>query len=368
MPNEDAVEPVTIPRGVADSAGETGYVVNTAGGIDAVELASGRRRWTTSEALRPLLVDDGRLVAYRAGRERPNTIRVVVLDAAGETLLTSDEIAFPEWLSVAEARHDDFRVEARVAARVLVLEWRGAARYRGGAPPPEQVVRRQSGDASGTVRIDLETGAVAPPAGPRLRSRAAGAPARRPSAPYQVGFAWHRQAWTAGDKLAALEVDASDPRGPLFLRTWSRASGEDLERRLLVAGGALSSALAPGGRYLFVHRPAEEPTGESVWLCFDVESGSLVAELGPEAGLQSPAVAGSRIFYLASDDSGPRSRPVLVARDLATGDLLWRQPFESALPPRLPPGMSAGPAPGRRPSAPASGRRPSKPPAGGPRR
>ena len=345
MPNQDAVEPVAIPRGVADPAGETGYVMTSAAGIDAVDLASGRRRWSTSAASWPLLVDEGRLIAYRAAGEPPNAIRVVVLDADGTTLLTTDAVTLPPWFSVAEARRDDFRVEARVEARTLVLGWRAASRYRGGAPPPEAVVQQATHDVEGTARVDLESGKVEASEGWRRQMRASGSSVARPSAAYQVGFAWHETAWTVGDQMAALEVDASASRPSLYLRVWPRASGGEGERHLLFEGEPVSSAVTPDGRYLFVQRADEPPSGGFTWWCFDVESARLVVTFEHEAGAQAPAVAGSRVLYLVSV-GGPAPRADYVARDLTTGELLWRRALESKPPSRRPPRMAAGPFPG----------------------
>ena len=52
--------------GVADPAGKTGFFPNTAGDIDALDLATGKVRWTSKDANRPLLATDNRLFAQQS--------------------------------------------------------------------------------------------------------------------------------------------------------------------------------------------------------------------------------------------------------------------------------------------------------------
>src|SRR5262249_37616394 len=55
---------VVIPGGVADAEGKTGYVSNPAGGIDAVNLKTGKLLWDTKAAAKPLALDPDRLCAH----------------------------------------------------------------------------------------------------------------------------------------------------------------------------------------------------------------------------------------------------------------------------------------------------------------
>src|SRR4051812_208519 len=66
------VLPIELPGGVAcmdvgaatDSG--TGYVVNTSGGIDALDLKTGALLWTSSEASKPLIAFGHRLLAAQS--------------------------------------------------------------------------------------------------------------------------------------------------------------------------------------------------------------------------------------------------------------------------------------------------------------
>jgi hypothetical protein len=65
IPPEDAdfLEPSYLPRGVADLAGRIGYISSIKGGIDAVDLETGKLVWHSEEALVPLIVYKGLVLA-----------------------------------------------------------------------------------------------------------------------------------------------------------------------------------------------------------------------------------------------------------------------------------------------------------------
>src|SRR5262249_55247437 len=70
-----------IPGGVAHRAGKTGYVQVPAGGIDALDLASGKVLWSFKEPCRPLALVGDRLICHAAEKGKANAVRLVVLDA-----------------------------------------------------------------------------------------------------------------------------------------------------------------------------------------------------------------------------------------------------------------------------------------------
>ena len=50
---EPPSRPLPLPGGVADPDGKTGYVVNEKGGINALDLESGKILWTRDEPAKP---------------------------------------------------------------------------------------------------------------------------------------------------------------------------------------------------------------------------------------------------------------------------------------------------------------------------
>jgi hypothetical protein len=165
MPPEQVrpAAPVHFPRGVADPAGRVGYVADGTR-VVAVDLVAGRPLWRSDDAGRPLIADGERLAAARPGERVPNVLAIVVLDATreGRTVLVSDPVRFPEWVTVATERRAKFRLRARLQGDLLRLEWEAHARYAGGAPPPPDVSQAAAQDGSGAVEVDLGTGVVTP--------------------------------------------------------------------------------------------------------------------------------------------------------------------------------------------------------------
>lgn len=151
---------VPFPRGVADPQGRAGYVANTAGGIDALDLQAGTLLWSSDARARPLLAFDGRLAALAAEKGTRNAFRVVVLDThVGRASFTADPFELPEWVK-AGAGGESLRIRAELHGETLRLTWSAQARYQGGANPPPHVLRQAERDAAGAVRIDLRTGRV----------------------------------------------------------------------------------------------------------------------------------------------------------------------------------------------------------------
>ncbi len=101
------LEPALIPGGVADDQGKVGYLANPKGGIDAVDLESGKLLWHSKLAAYPLLVHDKRLFAQDS--LDADSIRIVTLELAnGNKVKASDPIRLaptPEELKALEEKN-----------------------------------------------------------------------------------------------------------------------------------------------------------------------------------------------------------------------------------------------------------------------
>src|SRR5262249_9479270 len=139
---EKSQAPVFLPGGVADPEGKIGYVTNPTGGIDAIDLESGKLLWATDDASRPLVAFDHKLAAQATVKDRPNSVRVLVLDSSdkGKRLLLSDPVVFPDWVVIGQAYGRSFESRGRVERGAVLLKWEAHAFYAGGAPPPPEVV------------------------------------------------------------------------------------------------------------------------------------------------------------------------------------------------------------------------------------
>lgn len=306
---ERVLQPVFLPAGVADPAGETGYAADPPG-VVAFALRDGRTLWRSDAAVKPALSDGPRLVAIRV---RPHeALEVVVLDATrqGEIVVASDPVPLPSWAA------EPSRIHVHGAGARLHLEWEAHTRYAGGAPPPAHVLREAARDAAGAAEVDLDSGAVTrlPADLPAVR--------RPPLGPDDVEEPWLaggtvvRLAWDVGAGEQTLELERGEPHAPMTL---ARGSG-------------LVAQPTADGSHVLVH--AEPPGERDTWAVFDVPSGRRVATVTHDRGARAPSIVGGRVFYLV-ESPGARA---LRARELETDTLVWELPMTA-------PPMSGAPRP-----------------------
>lgn len=151
------VRPRELPGGgVASPDGKVGYFPGAAGGIDALDLAKGAVLWSSKDASQPLLATENRLFA----RSSAGGLRVVALDVGknGKRVFETQPVPLPEWVSIGPNHGRSFQSRARLAGDDLTLAWEARAFYAGGAAPPPQVEEAARKEASGVVRIDVESG------------------------------------------------------------------------------------------------------------------------------------------------------------------------------------------------------------------
>jgi hypothetical protein len=85
------------------------------GGIEAVDLASGKVAWTNTDAARLAGASDAVALAWVGDAKKPNTFRVVAVDAAsGQTVGTSDPIALPDGAVTEKTYGRSFRTALTV--------------------------------------------------------------------------------------------------------------------------------------------------------------------------------------------------------------------------------------------------------------
>jgi hypothetical protein len=342
---------------VADPEGRTGYVANGAGGIDALDLATGRRLWSTADADRPLAVAGRTLAAQVSGKH--NSLRIAVLDTSqgGKLVSVSDPVVFPDWVGVTYDH--TFVCGGTLSKDDLILQWqaRVAARHPGWAyGTPERA-------ASGVARINLETGRVEMPADesatpPRvelpagakqLTKRLAALQWESPTLLTYPKVGGEETLLLVGDRLVGLQTEgtneayphypgatARETYGRLLLRSWDLPSGaahEPVElcrglpwcfwwRTLPNEGYVLATATSPQ------HHSVE---GNTVGV-FSLISGKKVGQFRPAPRMHHFGIRGPHVFGIeeapdppsAGDHTIPR---VLKAFDITSGKLLWEWPI-----------------------------------------
>ena len=173
-----------FPGGVVDAGWGRAYVTSATGEVDAVDLKTGKRLWSSAEAGVPVLVTGERLymVAGARGEEAANEVHIVALDLGkgGKVISRSEGISLPEWCGILPEAGRTFVVTGKLEGEGLTVSWKAGGAGAVAAPaaivPPGgvfggrrrmrvRVVRPpvESGEASsaaGSVRVDLKSGEV----------------------------------------------------------------------------------------------------------------------------------------------------------------------------------------------------------------
>src|SRR4051794_10334104 len=117
---------ITLHDGVViDAARSLAYVMQPAGGIDAVDLARGTIRWHSAAGERPLTLAGGVLVAQAAPGAN-GELRVVALDLDRNGARSAEaDFALPGGVraDVVETPRQTFRVKASPSAQGVVVTW-----------------------------------------------------------------------------------------------------------------------------------------------------------------------------------------------------------------------------------------------------
>jgi hypothetical protein len=132
------------------------------GGIEALDVATGKPLWTSKDAKQIAGASDKMVFAWVADEKKPNTFRAVVIDAGtGKTLAKSDAVAMPDWATTEKVGGRSFRVGARADGEKVTLVWQANAFYYGGAAPTEEILEAAKKEAAGVVSVDPATGKTA---------------------------------------------------------------------------------------------------------------------------------------------------------------------------------------------------------------
>jgi hypothetical protein len=330
-----------LPGGIADPAGQTAYVTNTTGGMDAIDLKTGQTLWDTREATQPLIVSGNRLAALVRLKGKPATVRIVILDVAqkGKKIRECPPLEFPGyrkgWGGGVFARSYLDRGE-------LVVEW--TVQWRSLPAQPNEIPEW----FSGVARIDLKSGRVQEL--PRQEKTSVAHPWKLPAelekelaaltAPSQLY--WSEGAWAsqpkplvAGSKVAVLARELVEKgrrviQEKIVLTTWDLTTGKAHKPVQLLqgaAGMALRTSLE--GRHVFLlqtdKKNADPAENYDWWYAFSLETGQRVGKAKREPNSFRIAVTGPRAYFSVHRES----KILLQAVELASGKRLWERPIGS---------------------------------------
>lgn len=290
-----------LPGGVADPAGKVGFVTGADGGLDAIDLATGKKLWASNLATKAVAADGKRVVAL-AGKA--NELRVVTLDAAdGKKLAESETLKLPQWAVVrlgvvASDAGRAFAVTTRLEKDALLVRWQANAWYWGGARPTPEIEQAARKSADGVARFDLASGKI---------------------------DAVEKAVWPAAEPGPTVEVAG---RKAVLKRPGA-------EPVVLLEADALRVEVADGKA--MVHKAVAKqdlPPGDYAWWVFDLATGKQVAKVEAVPTTREVGLVGDRAFFVVTPPTVGRPPAfgvqlrLLRAVDLATGKTLWEHPLE----------------------------------------
>jgi outer membrane protein assembly factor BamB len=280
-----------------DAAAGAAYVMSPKGGIEALELATGNVLWKSLDAGKPLLVQNGTLVA-QAAPDGPGKLVLVALDARRGATRERVNVPIPASLraNLADGPSQSFRTQAFAAEGSVVVTWTAedGRTLRGVLPPTEEST---SNDSAAPVN---ETAAAK--AGPQPL---------RGAARLDLG---------TGQAVAMKYEEALQAQAVSVRTPFNRAA--DLQQLGSLDGKhILSSERSKSGSLAARYR----------WTVTD-KAGATVGTVEAPVSMAPFVVSGTRLFYVAQPlvrKEGTRmvQEPLrLRSLDLQTGTELWNQP------------------------------------------
>jgi hypothetical protein len=337
----------SLPGGVADAAGRLGLIEGVKG-VQLIDLASGRARWTSQAGRLPLTFVGARVAVLADDPAHRNRATVVFLDlATGKLVGTSPALTFPDWASTSLQGGKGFRASAQVIAGELVVEWHASSSWWGGvAPPPTYRPSLASGrfrvsDKAVTALGKVSNTDEVDGAAPALPASLAG---------HHFSNVFDSRVWSdlpraSGGGFVAVELAQGTraDRQALRLLRWD-AAGKPQPTVALLEGRSLMPTIDPVAGTLVVFQGiplADQPQRERVVSVFSLVTGARLAEAPYDQTTYDWHWVAPRLFgvlegpQLTAADAGRSSALTLVAFD-AAGKRLWAHalaPRRMLLPP-----------------------------------
>ena len=316
--------PAYFPGGLTNRAGSIGCIRTLSGGVEALELGSGRRLWKSDAPSRALLVgSDGVLLLEERGRQ----LQVTAYEPRGGRRIKTwpCNLGLPAWASLAEPAGGrswtTFDVRARRSGDILEIGYDAREFVASGIAPSTEGPR-----ASGVFRLDLNSGSgVNLPGEPlptipfvepapshgyqpvRFHARAAGPELMRGGPPPDV-----QGALIAGDMRVVFERAANGKS--VRVRRWRASTGAE-DSSIDIAGviDAIWPTMDRG--HVAMRRANQQSTCD----LYSLETGARNATLVKPVDI---AVIGGRILW--TTPSG-RDQIAVLATEITTGRTLWRR-------------------------------------------
>lgn len=322
---------------MVDAAGKRAYVAGASGGVDVIELETGKVLWSIKEKVVPLALVGDRLlsVPYKPG-VKADVVLIFDVTREGEKPLECKTPDLPDWRAALYMRQSQGRaLNAQVVATgdAVYFRWSPEAWVFGKSPPLRDPADQNR--TAGLARVNVRTGAVEkaeklPEVGPRVPEEVARAAGR------DVLFGWGKEKMvrTAGGVAYAVDNEVVDRKIKVTLKRWELATGKELEPILLVQTNAVSAGPTLDGRYITITVNPGLAPGQKENECWivDPETGKDVAKFSYEPPANHPTVVGNRLYYVSGAQlKTPMANAksyFLRAVDLTTGKLVWEREID----------------------------------------
>ena len=160
-----AREPVAIWPGAVESA-HVVYLTTRDGGVQAVDLASGKKLWTSAAAQWPLEVVNGALVAAgHNSADKPNDLSIVCLRISDGSVAARSTVSLPLPPDTSVLLNYDepnpFSMQSTVDSQgKVVIHWHAVKPNQIGIQPNPAFLRKGPIDAKGVICVDPTTAQV----------------------------------------------------------------------------------------------------------------------------------------------------------------------------------------------------------------
>jgi hypothetical protein len=304
--------------------------MNPSGGIDALELASGKLLWTATAAGKPLAAFDDRLAAQAEPTRGSRSLPIALVSTKdGRRIDASIEVPMPAGVmppSIDNRLGFASSVNAGVEQDGLLVRWTVTRTQVSGMPRPMSV-RNDSGAAIISWQTHQATTLAPDQAAARLRIATSPATARLKGT---EGLYFAPQ--QAARFFVSVKPGPASADGAAVLKRWSADSGEPMPDIDLGPGYVVSSVSADQSLFLAVSSTSPTRPGYR-WSLYAIASGERVAEARLPDSAQPFFVWHSILIY----EAAPASRNVggtLVEEPLAlrglnlkTGTEIWKRPL-----------------------------------------
>ncbi|WP_331959060.1 hypothetical protein [Candidatus Binatus sp.] len=314
-----------VPGVIVDPVRGRAYLMNPRHGIDAIEISSGKKIWSTAAASKPLAVFNDQIVAQMEGGA-PRSMAIALLDvnSPAKPILTA-QVPLPTGVTalIDEAIGLRFSATARVTQDGILVTWQSNRQTVSGIarPGPPEVSRN-----SGAALIDPQTGAVRTLA--EIPHDESGTVAKTIQ---RLAAAGVERPWRVGDFILAVAVR----KDRTIIRRWDAANGKPIAEIELEPGFGLGVNSADGRQIA-----ANKPDGADAhgvrrydWEIYSLKAGTRAASVMIPTSA-APFFTWHTLLVYVSQPLGYRTNggwvqaPLAIrAVEIKTGAEVWKRPL-----------------------------------------